>query len=346
MACGNIQYFKDNFTKFFKKISKGLASGKEVQFWLNAVLLLLRGKYLPPRSPWKPEKSREKDVKYPYAFLPFSYLEGEMNKYLTTVVEAIFKKGKSIMNGEEYLEQLVQILLQVSAHSLKYVVTLLLPSLYSDKHPFNSLIAIIVTKRILDKESGFWKNAGCTVKTDNEENTSKIDLNTYGLTYEKTREYLEPLVLTLLMSCDSSVGLDQMGCLEEILMNTTHLPKSFVLSSVEGDDTLQLAKVISSIERWKSIIKRSQNVHSTKLFQKNDNKIQEMVLEWLKSGKVSSVGSKKTQEAIFNLILKKDRKPQEISPEQKRSILVFKESVRAIPFVKFFFYLFPYFYFA
>jgi len=179
--------------------------------------------------------------------------------------------------------------------------------MYNDKHPFHNLIAIIVTKRILDQNSGFWESAGCNPKPENLNYQMIIDTKVHSLPLEKAKTFLEPLVLNLLMSCDLIVGIEQLGSVEEIFSNTTHLPKSLVLSNVEGDDTLQLTKVVQSIERWKSIIKRYQDSQQSKVISKNDSKIKEMVLEWLRSGKVTDISSKKTQETLFNIVQKKKK---------------------------------------
>ncbi len=187
VSCGPREFREREFNEFFStRILKGVWEGKT--YLLPCLLTLLRGKYVPFRlGPWAK----------PYSFVPF--VGPNMIPMLKVVFRGIFERAKAIPGAVEGLDDLVNIVLQLAAHSLQLANSQMLPFLLHEKIPIHQLIGVRALGVILNDETGFWM---AVQQTEGNEILARDDLIAN----------VNTLVLKLMRACEEAVGLVSFGC--------------------------------------------------------------------------------------------------------------------------------------
>lgn len=187
--------------------SKKLAS-------LEALLLLLRGRFFHlPSFDIYPETPRKTTWTLPCSPTAYSFagLMGGRAKFMDrlksikeelidrkSTFAAIFETASSSTTLTQYM---VEILLQLSSHSLRFALYDMFPAMFKDPDkqtgPFYALLAIRVLGVIIDPDSGFYDNVAC--KASKEEYVKR----------EHAEKLFETKMLTTFSHCDQSVGIQQ-----------------------------------------------------------------------------------------------------------------------------------------
>jgi hypothetical protein len=161
LAHGSEEYFRKHAMTFVNKILlKGVWSSRRKDVSLEALLRLLRGRYVPHLDPT------------PFAFAPFRHIfPDSFKECLRTIFEALFGQKNVLPRISESLDICVEILLQIGAHSLTLLQSMI-TELVESGHVWYRVLALRTLRRMVEESPATTTTTTTTTTTSPAINTN------------------------------------------------------------------------------------------------------------------------------------------------------------------------------
>eukprot|EP01105_Mastigella_eilhardi_P021675 TRINITY_DN5271_c0_g1_i3.p1 TRINITY_DN5271_c0_g1~~TRINITY_DN5271_c0_g1_i3.p1 ORF type:complete len:2339 (-),score=478.59 TRINITY_DN5271_c0_g1_i3:83-7099(-) len=250
---------------FLVKLFKGLESRNEMRndTCLSCILTILRGRHLPGGCGWTPKSceiiSEALDTRAPYRTLGLP----ADPKHLQLVCQNVFQAKQGLAKFSKSMKTLVEIALQVSAHSLKFsrehVYDFLLAK---TNHPSMNHILGLRALRTLLKKRVFWRVAPSTRDQSSAHYQSPADL----------RELLRASVTHIAAMCKDNCDVSAWWLQNHWAMTGCH--------SIDIIETTPLhtlpPKISAAFVRWRNLY----NINISSREQENERRRKEGATHW------------------------------------------------------------------
>lgn len=204
LVISNGPFFEKNYEAITQKFISNVAKDKRKETALFCLLRILRGPVPPPESGWRPQGAvvDERDGRVFGSVMRRSLQAAKMSKVLESIGRELFPNKKAASRVAEYIDYYVDIVVQMAAHSLDFVVRTTLHNLLQDRSPLEyHMIAIRALRIICDERTGFAHFAA----------GNPMNAATFVATMQGLPAKLAPVLFRVYQTCDKYAGLAAVG---------------------------------------------------------------------------------------------------------------------------------------